>query len=55
MADRDQLSLAEALVSAKVGRNETLDRLIQDVKWYRFEKLLSRLKPEGAGRPMIRC
>jgi transposase, IS5 family len=51
MAERDQLSLAEALVSAKVGRNETLDRLIRDVKWYRFEKLLARLKPEGPGRP----
>ena len=51
MADRGQLSLSEALVSEKVGRNETLDRLIKDVKWYRFEKLLSRLKPEGAGRP----
>jgi transposase, IS5 family len=51
MAERDQLSLAEALVSHKVGRNETLDRLIRDVKWYRFEKLLARLKPEGAGRP----
>jgi Transposase and inactivated derivatives len=51
MADRGQLSLSEALVSAKVGRNETLDRLIRDVKWYRFEKLLSRLKPDGAGRP----
>jgi len=51
MAERDQLSLAEALVSHKVGRNETLDQLIRDVKWYRFEKLLARLKPEGAGRP----
>lgn len=27
MADRDQLSLAEALVSAKVGRNGMLERL----------------------------
>lgn len=51
MADREQLSLVEALVSSKVGRNETLDRLAKDVKWYRFEKLLGRLKPEGAGRP----
>src|SRR5437764_13882886 len=51
MADRGQLSLSEALVSAKVGRNEMLDRLISDVKWCRFEKLLLRLKPEGAGRP----
>ena len=51
MAERGQLSLAEALVSAKVGRNETLDRLIRDVNWYRFEKLLARLKPDGPGRP----
>src|ERR1700704_2005136 len=51
MAAREQLSLVEALVSSKIGRNETLDRLIKDVKWYRFEKLLARLKPEGAGRP----
>jgi len=51
MADREQLSLVEALVSSKIGRNETLDRLTKDVKWYRFEKLLARLKPEGAGRP----
>jgi IS5 family transposase len=51
MAERDQLSLAEALVSEKVGRNAMLDRLSQDVKWYRLEKLLARLKPEGAGRP----
>jgi IS5 family transposase len=51
MAERDQLSLAEALVSDKVGRNATLDRLIRDVKWYRFEKLLARLKSEGPGRP----
>lgn len=51
MAERDQLSLAEAMVSEKVGRNAMLDRLSQDVKWYRLEKLLARLKPEGAGRP----
>jgi transposase, IS5 family len=51
MAAREQLSLVEALVSSKIGRNETLDRLAKDVKWYRFEKLLARLKPEGAGRP----
>lgn len=51
MAERDQLSLVEALVSHKVGHNRTLERLIRDVKWYRFEKLLARLKPEGAGRP----
>jgi len=51
MSERDQLSLSEALMSPAVGRNEALERLARDVKWYRFEKLLGRLKPEGAGRP----
>jgi IS5 family transposase len=51
MSDRGQLSLSEALVSERVGRNEVLERLEQQVKWYRFEKLLGPLKPEGAGRP----
>ena len=51
MAERDQLSLSEALMSPAVGRNEALERLAREVKWYRFEKLLGRLKPEGAGRP----
>ncbi len=51
MAERNQLSLSEALMSPAVGRNEALERLVREVKWYRFEKLLGRLKPEGAGRP----
>ncbi len=51
MADRDQLSLAEALVSGKVGRNAMLERLACEVKWYRFEKLLARLRSDGPGRP----
>ena len=51
MAGRDQLSLSEALVASQVGRNEALEKLAQAVKWYRFEKLLGRLKPEAAGRP----
>lgn len=51
MADRDQLSLAEALVSGKLGRNAMLERLAGEVKWYRFERLLSRLKADGPGRP----
>jgi IS5 family transposase len=51
MAEREQLSLSEALMSPAVGRNEALERLVREVKWYRFEKLLGRLKPEGAGRP----
>jgi IS5 family transposase len=51
MADRDQLSLAEALVSARVGRNEMLEALSGAVKWHGFEKVLARLAPEGPGRP----
>jgi IS5 family transposase len=51
MKGRDQLSLSEALISPSVGRSEVLERLREEVKWYRFEKLLSRLAPDGAGRP----
>ena len=36
MSERYQLSLSEALMSASVGRNATLERLTRDVKWYRF-------------------
>ena len=50
--DRDQLSLVDALMSRKVGRNERLDRIAAAVKWYRFEKLLRRAKAaDGPGRP----
>jgi IS5 family transposase len=48
---REQQSFVEAFASRKLGRNERLDRVAAQVKWYRFEKLLQRLKPEGAGRP----
>jgi len=51
MAGRDQLSLAEALMAPKLGRNDRLDKIAAAVKWYRFEKLLRRLAPEGPGRP----
>ena len=45
-----QLGFAESWVSPKLGRNEILDRLSQEVRWYRFEKLLGRLE-QGTGRP----
>ena len=47
----DQLGFADGWVSAKVGRNASLERLSSEVKWYRFEKLLARLRSEGPGRP----
>lgn len=47
-----QLSFAEALVSSKAGSNAQLDRLLDLVKWYRFEKLAVHLRDEaGPGRP----
>lgn len=46
-----QLGFVDGWISAKVGQNAVLERLSREVKWYRFERLLARLKPEGAGRP----
>ena len=46
-----QLGFGDGWISAKVGQNAVLERLSREVKWYRFEKLLHRLKPESAGRP----
>lgn len=46
-----QLGFADGWASPKLGRNASLERLSAEVKWYRFEKLLARLLPEGAGRP----
>lgn len=46
-----QLSLVEAFLGGKaVGGASSLDRLSSLVKWYRFEKLLMRLRDEGPGR-----
>jgi transposase, IS5 family len=47
-----QLSFVEALMSSKAGSNAQLDRLLDLVKWYRFEKLAGHLRDEsGPGRP----
>lgn len=46
-----QLGFGDGWISSKVGRNQVLERLGAEVKWYRFEKLLRGLLPEGAGRP----
>ena len=47
----DQLGFADGWVSPKLGRNASLERLAAEVKWYRFEKLLARLRRDGPGRP----
>lgn len=46
-----QLGFGDGWISPKVGQNAVLERLGREVKWYRFEKLLFRLKSKGAGRP----
>jgi transposase, IS5 family len=46
-----QLGFGDGWISPKVGQNATLERLSSEVKWYRFEKLLGRLRSEGPGRP----
>jgi IS5 family transposase len=45
------MGFVEAFASQRLGRNDRLDRIGAEVKWYRFEKLLRKLEPEGAGRP----
>lgn len=46
-----QLSFAEALILAKAGGNDRLDRLNGLVTWPRFERLMARLRDDGPGRP----
>lgn len=47
-----QLSFVEAFLGGKtIGGASPLDRLNGLVKWYRFEKLLARLRDDGPGRP----
>lgn len=47
----EQFSLAEAFIGRKLGANETLERIGTLVRWYRFEKLMSRLHAAQTGRP----
>ena len=49
-----QLSFAEAMFPQGLGPASRLDRLTELVRWYRFEKLLARLREEGPGRPGYR-
>jgi len=49
-----QLSWTEALFPGGLKGSSRLDRLTELVRWYRFEKLLGRLRSEGPGRPGYR-
>lgn len=51
MAKQGRDSFLEAFASTKLGRNDVLAQIEGSVRWYRFEKLLRRLRPDGAGRP----
>jgi IS5 family transposase len=46
-----QFSFVDALVPGGLGGSPRLERLTTLVKWYRFEKLLGRLRDDGPGRP----
>ena len=46
-----QLGFGDGWISPKIGQNTTLERLLAEVKWYRLEKLLMRLRSDGPGRP----
>jgi IS5 family transposase len=47
-----QFSFVDALMPSAAGRGERLDRLSALVKWYRFEKILVKMRDAGsAGRP----
>lgn len=47
-----QFSFVDALMPVGAGRNDRLDKLNGLVKWYRFEKVLSKLQGESSvGRP----
>lgn len=49
-----QLSFVEALLPQGLKGSGRLDRLDELVKWYRFEKVLAKLRQEGPGRPGYR-
>jgi len=46
-----QLGFSDGWISPKIGQNAMLERLSAEVRWYRMEKLLVRLRSEGPGRP----
>lgn len=49
-----QLSFMEAMLPQGLKGSGKLDRLDGLAKWYRFEKLLGRVRSEGPGRPGYR-
>lgn len=46
-----QLGFLEGFMRPGLGVNATLEKIDELVKWYRFEKLLARVRPGDSGRP----
>jgi IS5 family transposase len=46
-----QLGFLEGFLQPNAGASPTLDKIAGLVKWYRFEKLLSKVRPGETGRP----
>jgi IS5 family transposase len=46
-----QLGFTEAFMAPGLGSNAVLEKIEGLVKWYRFEKLLSKVRPGQSGRP----
>jgi IS5 family transposase len=46
-----QLGFLEGFMARGLGSNATLERILALVKWYRFERVLSKVRPGEAGRP----
>ncbi len=51
MSGTGQLGFAEALVSPRLGSNRKLERLDGVIDWSALERLASRVRPGGRGRP----
>src|SRR3954469_12706171 len=49
-----QFSFVDALLPRGLKGSGRLDRLSELVRWYRFEKLLAKMRQEGPGRPGYR-
>lgn len=49
--ERGQLGFAEAFMAPGLGVNAKLEKIDGLVKWYRFEKLVARVRPGEVGRP----
>ena len=50
-----QLGFTEAFLAPGLGSNAVLEKIEGLVKWYRFEKVLAKVRPGQSGRPPYRA